>query len=232
MAKTAKHSEVAGELKKEYLRAHLESVKALVRSWTSELHAPEPFAPVARIWGWQMCYRSPRLDNPDDNHILRRHLNGRALWSHHGNLERKLEEIWRLTQQVRLEAQTSKESLSVNSPWRYTDAYVPVALWKAFDMALGREIGLRFTVPDGQLGLSFGAYRIEESATTPEARASVEKEYEGFIHALREFSQMKELGDAWQVSGQLETQISALADKALKSGDIFYTCRFCRHLWQ
>jgi hypothetical protein len=229
MPKAKKYSQVAGELKKEYLREHLETIKTLIRSWISELHLPEPLAPNNQVWGWQYLYRLPRQDNPDDNHMLRRHLKSRALWSHHSNLERKLEEIWQLTEQVRLKAKVERKKQ--NKPWKYTEEYALIALWKAFDMALGKVIDLPFKVPNDQVGLSCGAYKIEDSANTPEARLSIEEDYRSFISSLSQNSMMKQLARSWLEASQLEVQMSSIADKMLKSGDIFYTCRFCRHLW-
>jgi hypothetical protein len=232
MAKAVKYSQVAGELKKEYLREHLESVKTLIRSWMSELHPPEPLAPSERVWGWQSLYRSPGQDNPDGNHMLRHHLKSRALWSHYSRWERKLEEIWQLTEKMRAKAKTKQEHQSVNKSWRYAAEYSPLALWKAFDIALGKAIDLPFKVPDNQLGISYGAYRIEESASTPEARVLIEEEYRRFIRSLSRTSTMKQLANSWLEAGELEVQMSTIADKMLKSGDIFYVCRFCRHLWK
>jgi hypothetical protein len=231
MPKGAKYSQVARELKKEYLREHLKSVNALILSWMTELHLPEPLALEGRIWGWQLPYRSPRQNNPDDNHTLRRHLKSRALWSHHSNWERKLEEIWRLTEQVRLKAQVENEKRVAKKEWKYSEEYAPLALWKAFDMALGKIVNLSFTVPSGELGVSCGAYRIEESASTPEERLSVEDEYKRYISYLSRASTMKRLADSWQEARQLEGHILAIADKMQKSGDIFYVCGFCKHLW-
>jgi hypothetical protein len=231
MAKAVKYSQVAGELKKEYLREHLESVKTLISSWMSELHLPEPLASSERVWGWQSLYRSTRQDNPDDNHVLRHHLKSRALWSHHSSWERKLEEIWQLIKQVRAEAKTKEENQSANKLWRYSAEYTPLALWKAFDIALDKATDLPFKVPDAQLGLSYGAYRIEETVNTLDARLFIEGEYRKFIRSLSQTRTMKQLANSWLEIGELEVQMSTIAGKMLKSGDIFYECRFCRHLW-
>jgi hypothetical protein len=232
MAKAVKYSKVAEELKKDYLREHLESVKVLIRTWMSELHPPEPLAPIEQVWGWQSLYRSTSQDNPDENHMLRRHLKSRALWSHYSSWERKLEEIWQLTKQVRVEAKTREENQSANTPWRYSAEYLPLALWKAFDIALGKITDLPFKVPDAQVGLSYGAYRIEETVNTLEDRLFIEGEYREFIRSLSQIQTMKQLTNSWLEAGQLEVQITTIADKILKSGDIFYVCRFCRHLWK
>ncbi len=231
MTKAPKYSRVASELKKEYLREHLESIKDLIRLWMSELHLPEPLAPHDRVWGWQTLYRSPRQDNPDDNHMLRRHLRSRALWSHHSSWERVLGENWRLTEQLRLEAKIEKEKQSSKVSWKYTEDYVSVALWKAFDTALGKVINLPFSFPHDRPGFTYGAYLIEESADTSEVRILIEKEFRRFILFLSQTSTMRQLTQVWLEANRLETLITALADKALKSNDIFYQCRFCRHLW-
>jgi hypothetical protein len=231
MTKAKKHSPVAAELKKEYLREHLEDIKTLIGSWMAELHPPDPLAPNDRVWGWQSLYRSSKQDNPDDNHMLRHHLKSRAIWSHYSSLERKLEEIWQLTEQVRLEAKTEKEKQSVNKPWKYTEEYAFVALWKAFDMALGKATDLPFKVPDDQLGLSYGAYRIEKSANTPEERSLIEEVYRSFISSLSQTATMNQLANSWLEGRRLEVQISTITNKMLKSSNIFFMCMFCRHLW-
>jgi hypothetical protein len=232
MDKALKNSAVAAELKKEYLREHLQSVKGIIRSWMAELHPPEPFAPDNRSWGWQTCYQSPREENPDENHMLRHHLKSRALWSHHNNWERNMNEIWQLTEQVCLEAKTRKDKQSGNKSWKYSDDYIPLALWKAFEMVLGRVNELPFSVPGDQLGLCYGAFRIEGSVNTSEARLLVEEEYRNFIYSLSKDPTMKQIAESWLLASQLEEQMITIADISMKSGDIFYLCRFCKHLWK
>ena len=229
MAKAMKHSDVARELKKDYLRDHLESVKSLIRDWMSELRAPSPLSPKDHIWGWQSLYHSTRLDDPDDNHMLRRHLKSRALWSHHSSWEQKLGEIWQLTERVRKEAEAMKES--IKGPWKYTEDYAPVALWKAFDVVLGKATDLPFIIPHDQMGLSYGGYLIETSANTRRDRLSIEEEYKRFVRDLSQTPTLKQLADSWLEANQLETQMLTIISKILKSGNIFYVCRYCRHLW-
>jgi hypothetical protein len=104
-------------------------------------------------------------------------------------------------------------------------------LWKAFDAALGKAKELPFKVPPNQRGLSYGGYQIEESADTSEERQLIEKEYRGFIRSLSKSSTMMQLASSWLEASQLENRMLTIADKMLKSSDIFYMCRFCRHLW-
>ena len=96
MTKPLKNSAIASEIKREYLKEHLEIVKKIIEDWISELVAPSPFAPLKDIWGWQSVYRPSAEQDPDSNHMLRRHLRSRALWYHHAAWVRKLENIWQI----------------------------------------------------------------------------------------------------------------------------------------
>jgi hypothetical protein len=232
MYKAMKHSQVAAELKKEYLREHLESIKTLIRNWIAGLHPPEPLAPNDRVWGWQSLYRPPIENNPDELHMLRHHLKSRALWSHYSNWQKKMEEIFQLIERVRLKAKARQKKLSMNRSRKYTEDYVPVALWKAFDMALGKAIDLPFKLPDDKFGLSYGGYKIEELANNAEGRISIEEEYRSFISSISQSSTMRCLANSWLEASQLEVQISTISNNIMKSGNIFYMCRFCRYLWR
>ncbi len=101
MVKAVKYTTVAQEIKKEYLKEHLEQVKQLVKNWVSELSMPEPLSPHRGTWGWKSIYRPAIAIEPDNNHIIRHHLRSRTLWSHHGNWGRELDSIWHLINQVR-----------------------------------------------------------------------------------------------------------------------------------
>ena len=83
MVRAVKHSAIAQEIKKQYLVEHLEDIRRLITNWISQLSTPNPFAPREGVWNWQSgC--SPDLEkDQDSNHMLRRHLRSRALWSHH-----------------------------------------------------------------------------------------------------------------------------------------------------
>lgn len=231
MPKAVKYSPVAREMKKEYLKEHLETIKALIGSWMAELYAPEPLTPSSGIWGWQSVYSPPEENYPDNNHMLRRHLRSRALWSHHSSWQRKLESIWHLTEQVRAEAEAKHKQLSDNKQWQYTAEYTKVALWKAFDVAFGKGIDEWYKEPDEQVGLAYGAYKIEVSATSSEERSSIQAEHRELVSFLSQLTTMKQLVELWGGVEELQSQMGAIASKALKSGDIFYVCMFCKHLW-
>jgi hypothetical protein len=231
MVKAKKFSDVAKEIKKEYLRDHLDKVKNLANEWMSELHPPEPLKQNKDDWGWPLLYRSSHLENPEYNHILRHHLKSRTLWSHYGNWTRELNDIWEGIGAVKLAAKQITEKRLKESPWAYTAEYVPLALWKAFDLALGTGTELPFTVPDDNRGLKYGAYLIERSADSQDKRQLVEKQYRNLICELSQGKLMKDLTQKWLIARDWEGKISSLVDNIVKSGDIFYVCRYCRHLW-
>ena len=103
MVKAVKHSTVAQDLKIEYLKEHLENVKRLIAEWVMQLNAPTQLAPQKGVWGWQSVYQPFAEQDPDSNHMLKRHLRSRALWSQHAGWDVKLERIWDLIKQVRIE---------------------------------------------------------------------------------------------------------------------------------
>ncbi len=71
----------------------------------------------------------------------------------------------------------------MNRPWKYASEYASIALWKAFDIIFGKVIDLTFKVPHDQIGLSYDAFRIEETANTPDARLLIEDEYRSFMRS-------------------------------------------------
>jgi hypothetical protein len=231
MPKAAKHSAVAEELKKEYLREHLDSVKSLIRDWISALAAAEPLAREDREWGWQCARRLPFHGCADEIHVLRRHMKSRALWSHCSDLELKLEETWQLSEAARSMAATRHNKTSRKSERIYTLDYLPLALWEAFNVADGKKISLAFKAPGDSNGLNHCGYKIEESATTQKVRADVEAEFCELVSDFSGTPAIKSLVNSWKEVRRMEGQILGIANNILKSNDIFYPCRFCRHLW-
>jgi hypothetical protein len=235
MAKAVKYSAVASEIKKEYLREHLEEIKKLISSWMKYLNAPEPLAPDKGIWGWQSVYNPTNALDPDNSHMLRHHLRSRALWSHHYRWQRGLEGIWHLTEKVREEAKTELNQRSIKRHREYTPEYTKIALWKAFDAAIKKpkdDPNKWYKVPETKKGLSYGAYAIELTATSSEERSSIAAEHRKFITYLTKLKAMKQLVGSWRVVVELQSQMLTIASKKLKSGDILHVCMFCRHLWK
>jgi len=234
MAKAPKHSAMATEIKKEYLKKHLNEVKKLVATWMGELTTPS-LAVRERgqlSWGWPIIYRPSSEHNPDSNHMIRRHLRSRALWSHHANWERKLENIWQLTGQVCDDIKKKYVKQSSSKQWHYTEDYVNTALWQGFEVACGRTLSLDYKVSVSKIGLSFGAYLIETSATSTKSRNLLEKEHRQFIHEIAATKEMKDLASLWSEVVEIQEAMRAIVAKALKSNDILFACRFCKHLWR
>jgi len=98
-------------------------------------------------------------------------------------------------------------------------------------VACGRTLNLDYKVPDSKIGLSFGAYLIETSATSTESRNLLEKEHREFIDGIAVIEEMKDLASRWSEVTELEEAMRAIVSKALRSNDILYACSFCRHLW-
>jgi len=232
MVKAVKHSTVARELKREYLKEHLEDVKKLISSWIPQLIAPEPLNPKQGTGGWQSSYRPVAEQDPDNNHILRRHLKSRALWSHHANWERKLDKIWHSLEVLRDEANSKYGVIGSNTRRQYTPEYVTVGLWKGFDLAYNGELKDWYKVPDDQQGVSYGAYKIEVSAKSPTVRSLVIKEHMDFIHYVAGLEDMKALVEIWRDTILIQKQMQSISSKSLKSVDILYPCTFCKHLWK
>ena len=231
MAKRLGDPTVVQELRKEYLKEHLDGVKSTVNRWALDLNAPPPFDPVSGPWGWQSAYR-PRTElYPDNNHMLRRHVRSRALWRHHADWETKLDDIWGLTQQLRKEAVDIQVGQAKEQQWKHSNDYLNVALWKGFEKANGQDIEQSYLVPSDQLGLAYLSYKIEMSASSAEQRAWIQKGHWSLINKIAELNKMKDLVEIWRGASGLCDQMQSIAFRIVKSNDIIYACKFCRHLW-
>ncbi len=232
MAKTVKYSSVAGEIKKDYLKEHLEDVKKLIHDWIPELYAPPPLTPHKDVWGWKTVYGSPIEQDPDSNHMLRRHLRSRSLWRYHSEWENELEIAWRLINKVRQKSDAKQKELSNSAQMQYSSEYTSVALWKGFDVANGRQLEDWHKIPDDQHGISYGAYKIELSAVNQADRALIKQEHRELIDHLAKLNDMRQLIELWSTVSKLQEQMRGIASKILKTGNILYPCTFCRHLWK
>ena len=58
------------------------------------------------------------------------------------------------------------------------------------------------------------------------------KEHRDFVYYISGLKGMKELVEVWTDVRSLQEQMNSIAIKALKSNDILYRCRFCKHLWK
>lgn len=232
MARKFQDSPIAADIKRDYLKQHLEDVKRLIQRWISELHAPAPLEPKESMFGWKSPYRPATEQNPDDNHMLRRHLRSRALWIHHSDWESKLEHAWDLVKLAKEQASAQHKVHSGKARWHYSEFYLVTALWKGFDLARSQKIEKWYGVPDDGQGLMYAAHEIELSAASARDCSKIEEEHRAFISDIARFSSMKELATVWGEVLDLERRLGEIAYRVLKANDMLYPCRFCRHLWK
>ena len=165
--------------------------------------------------------------------ILRRHLHSRALWSHHAYWERGLDRVWALIQQVRSQAVLLHTNKPNGCRRQYQDDYIETAVWEALNKAFGRGEGLEYRLgDDNRPGVFYGAYRIEKLAKNSKERIQVENEHKELILVVAELKATEELAEECVGVMRLQDHMQAVAGKTLKSRDILYPCKFCKHLWK
>ena len=233
MAKAVKHSEMAKEIKKEYLLRHLDEVEKSITDWIPQISAPAPLLLLDDDWGWLSTYRPALEENPDSKHVLKWHLRSRTLWRHHTEWERKLIATWDFITNVRKKADDVYTQLSINQPTLHREHYIGVALTAAFNsIYTGKLLKIQYQISGDQHGVSCGDFKIELEATIDEERLSIQKEHTAYTNTISNFKEMKQLIVIWHDIEVLQNHMQTIANKVIKSKDILYPCRFCRHLWK
>ena len=233
MAKAVKQSAVAKELKKEYLVQHLKEVEGLIVNWIGQLKVPDPFSPHEEGLGWKSEYRPPLETDSDSNHILHNHIRSRALWRHHTEWERQLALVWSLVTQLR-EMSTGQLPLikDGNAVGIWTN-YIGTALLAAFEgLRRNRRVIMNYKTPENGQGVAAGDFQIDIEAATEKQRKAIQEKHSGLAMSIAQQQAMKQLVDCWHEIVALEEHMTQLVSKILKSRDILYPCRFCRHLWK
>lgn len=233
MAKALKQSAVAKELKKEYLVQHLEEVERLISNWIEQLKVPGPFSPHEEGLGWKSEYRPPLEADPDSNHILRSHIRSRALWRHHTEWERQLALAWSLVTQLR-EMSIGQLPLSGDEgALGISTNYIGTVLLAAFEgLRQNRRVRMNYKIPENGLGVAAGDFKIDIGATTEKQRKAIQEKHSDLAISIAQQQAMKQLVDCWHEIVALEGRMTQLVSRILKSRDILYPCRFCRHLWK
>ncbi len=233
MAKAVKRSELAREIKKEYLMHHLDEVHKLITDWRPQLGAPDPLLPHDDGWGWSSVYGPDLEENPDNKHMLKQHLRSRTLWRHHTEWERKLNVAWDILELLRKNAaDVYLQSLS-SQQMGYKENYVGVALFAAFSsIYTGKLLRIQYQIPVDQHGVACGDFKIDLEATSDEERLSIQKGHTDYAHTIARFKEMKQLSVLWHDVEVLQNQMQAIVGKTIKSKDVLYPCKFCRHLWK
>lgn len=233
MAKAVKHSEMAKEIKKDYLLRHLDEVEKLIMDWIPQISAPVPLLLLDDNWGWLSIYRPALEENADTKHVLRQHLRNRTLWRYHTEWERKLEATWQLITRVHMKAEDVYTQLSINQSTLHREHYVGVALTAAYNsIYTGKPSKIQYKIPDDRHGVSCGDFKIELEATIDEERLSIQEEHTDYTNTISNSEEMEQLIVIWHDVEILQNQMQTIADKVIKSKDILYPCRFCRHLWK
>ena len=233
MAKAVKHSEMAKEIRKDYLLRHLDEVEKLITDWIPQINAPAPLLLLDDNWGWLSIYRPALEEIPDSKHVIRQHLHNRTLWRHHTEWERKLEATWEFVTKVRKQANDVYTQLSINQLALHRKHYVGVALTAAFNsIYTGKPIKIQYQIPGDQHGVSCGDFKIELAATLDKERLTIQKRHMDYINTIANYEGMKLLIEFWRDVEVLQNQMKIIADKVIRSKDILYPCRFCRHLWK
>jgi hypothetical protein len=226
-----KKSPIVTEIKKEYLKDHLDQVRKLAEIWIDELNASPPFSQEQRR-GWMSVYLPAVEQNPEDNNMIRKHLRSRTLWRHHTDWEQKLELLFSLINQVRIAADILQAEQPTDQTRNYTDDYLGTALWQGFELASGKELKLGYRIPDNGKGVALGAYTIETTAATSKDYDSVVDEHKELIKNISKLGCMINLVFLWRDIMSLQESMKSIANRAVKSNDILYPCRYCKHLWK
>lgn len=233
MKKSNNFGEAVAEVKRERLKRHLDNeVPELIEEWLRQLNAPGPFSTIKvnyeGFWGWQSPYKPALEQNPDTNHMLRKHLRSRALWQYHTKWEGKLNNTFTLVKEIQ-----GKTDKKIGNPpdRKYTVHYRGTALWQAFKLASGFHPDKWHRPASPSLGVNYGAYLIEETASSDEQRTIIEKDHWDLIYYLASLNEMKKIAKEWQEALELARRMQDLAMKALKESNIFHPCRFCKKLW-
>ena len=258
MARKRKSAKMLDEVRRERLNKHLNEVEELIKEWITDLdNVPSPFywqpseesekfgasgisGPLAhyaedvrlepwRLWACRSVYM-PRVEQDTaSNHILRKHLRKRALWTYHTEWQHRLNRIRELGTPI-CEKATQMESARAKGKG-LTEDYKAVALQVALELALGHATEKSYSQKASQ-GVCYAGVVIEKTAVNTQQMSEVGEEHWQMVSELGQSNEMLELAQEWQQSSELQERMRELAWKALKSSDILYPCQFCRRLWQ
>jgi len=233
MGKTVKKSAIAKELKKEYLVQHLKEIEVLTGNWIKQLKVPSPFSPHEEGLGWDFEYKPSLEADPDSNHILRSHIRSRALWRHHTEWEQQLALAWSLVTQLREISTGQLPHTGDDDAVGIWTNYIGTALLAAFEgLRRNSQVKMNYKIPENGLGVAAGDFKIDIAASTEKQRKAIQEKHSSLAMSITQQQAMKQLVDCWHEIVVLEGSMTQLVSKILKSRDILYPCRFCRHLWK
>ena len=180
-------------------------------------------------WALQTTYMPSAEQDPITNHILRKHLRKRSLWTYHTQWEQRLKRVTELAP-----AGSGKLSQLVEpykNSFDITEDYKGIALEKALDLAIGQKrIGRYWQKPGFSSGVWLDDILIEKSAL-PEEVEQAGSQHRKLIEEIAQSEEMQSLAVEWAEVIKLQERMQQLATNTLKSSDILYQCKFCRRLW-
>jgi len=255
MARKKQSQGILTELKRDRLNKHLNEVEEVIERWITELIVPPPFywqpseeserfgagvggTPVRppeyfrlqpwKLWACRSVYVPSQEQDIASNHMLRKHLRKRALWTYHAEWEQRLNRIKELGTRI-CERATEIENVQAEGKG-LTEDYKAIALRVALELALGGGPEKSYS-QRGSRGVCYAGVLIEKSANAQQMNEVAEEHWQ-LISELGQSKEMLELAREWQHALALQERMRELAQKAIKSSDILYPCQFCRRLWQ
>ncbi len=180
-------------------------------------------------WALQTLYMPPTEQDAVTNHMLRKHLRKRSIWTNHAQWERGLKRVSELAPAAR--NKLSQLAEAHRGGWETTEDYEGTALEKALDLAAGQERQEPYwQKPVFSHGVWLGDILIEKSAG-PEEVQKVGSQHRQLIEEAAQSEEMRSVAIEWGNVLKLQGRMQELASKTLKSSDILYPCQFCRPLW-
>ena len=177
----------------------------------------------------QTPYVPPTEQDAVTNHILRKHLRKRAIWSNHAKWELALNAVTELAPSARNKVSSLMETH--RGRWETTEDYEGTALQKALELVAGQEWEAVYSQKTGfSRGVWSGDILIEKSARPDEVK-EVSSLHRQLVEQAAQSKEMLALAEKWREVLKLGNRIQELASKALKASDILYPCQFCRRLW-
>jgi len=180
-------------------------------------------------WTLQTRYMPPTEQDALTNHMLRKHLRKRAIWSNHAQWELALNIVTELAPAARNGVSRLMETH--RGHWETTEDYEGTALQKALELAAGQEWEAVYSQKTGfSRGVWLGDILIEKSARPDEVK-EVGSLHRQLVEQAAQSKEMVALAGKWREVLKLRDRMQELASKALKASDILYQCQFCRRLW-
>jgi len=228
-----KEPEAVRQIRARWLDEHLKKVDRMAGQWLGELILGNPFYPPDSEGDWGGAYEPAAEGDPEKNHVIRKHLQSRTLWTYHARWRQQLEAFTELRKGILEEAKRIG-----GGKGQY---WVFAALWQAWERARSepksedeekdweRRIRsyYRLDSPPSP-AVVFERFTIDEAGQVDRVR----EEHLDMIRRLARLDSLKEALEVWSEIEALGKQMWEIGRRIIKSHDILYPCQYCRHLWK